>query len=81
MALSLLGEGHSSTTLSSFMGQDYRKRDTDGEPVPRTLRLRLARLAARGIAHAPLGGCVLRKICREGVLLAIRQAEGQRNGG
>ena len=53
----------------------------DGEPVPRTLRLRLARLAARGIVRAPLGGCVLRKICREGVLLAIRQAEAQQNGG
>ena len=53
----------------------------DGEPVPRTLRLRLARLVARGIASAPLGGCVLRRICREGVLLAVTQVEAQENCG
>ena len=53
----------------------------DGELVPRTLRLRLARLAARGIVRVPLGGCVLRKTCREGVLLAITQAEAQQNSG
>ena len=53
----------------------------DGELVPRTLRLRLARLAARGIARAPLGGCMLRRICREGVFLAITQVEAQQNSG
>lgn len=53
----------------------------DGEPVPRTLRLRLARLTARGIVRVPLGGCVLHRICREGVLLAITQVEAEESKG
>ena len=53
----------------------------DGRPVPRTLRRRLVRRAVRGIVNAPLGECVLCRICREGVLLAITQAEAQLDRG
>ena len=34
-----------------------------------------------GNARVSLGGCVLRTICREGVLLAIMQAEAKQNRG